>query len=148
MPTWFFVLVVVRHGDRFLVVQERKHGQLWYLPAGRVEPGEELTAAAQRETLEEAGIRIRLEGILRIEHTPNLNGASRVRAIFLASPVGSLEPKRVPDQESLQAAWVTLPELSALPLRGEEVRTWFEYVAHGGAAAPMSLLTTEGAPLG
>ena len=40
--TWFFALVVVRRGDRFLLVHERKHGQTWYLPAGRVEPGETL----------------------------------------------------------------------------------------------------------
>jgi 8-oxo-dGTP pyrophosphatase MutT (NUDIX family) len=146
LPTWFFVLVVVRLQDRFLVVQERKHGQLWYLPAGRVEPGEDLVAAAHRETLEEAGIRIRLEGILRVEHTPNLNGQCRMRVVFLASPIGSLEPKRVPDQESLGAAWVTLAELASFPLRGEEVRVLFEYVAAGATASPMSLLTAEGAP--
>ncbi len=27
IPTWFFVLVVVRRGNEFLLVQERKHGQ-------------------------------------------------------------------------------------------------------------------------
>lgn len=66
IPTWFFVLVVVRRGDRFLVVHERKHGQLWYLPAGRVEPGESFAAAAARETREEAGIPIHLEGVARM----------------------------------------------------------------------------------
>ena len=55
IPTWFFVLVAVRRGDLFLVLQERKHGQLWYFPAGRVEPGEDLITAAKRETFEEAG---------------------------------------------------------------------------------------------
>ncbi|MGB1017213.1 MAG: NUDIX domain-containing protein, partial [Nannocystaceae bacterium] len=56
IPTWSFVLVVVRLGHRYLVVHERKHGQHWYLPAGRVEPGETFPAAARRETLEEAGL--------------------------------------------------------------------------------------------
>ena len=50
IPTWFFVLVVVRRGEQFLLVHERKHGQLWYLPAGRVEPGETFVEAAVRET--------------------------------------------------------------------------------------------------
>ena len=27
IPTWFLALVVVRKGDRFLVVHEKKHGQ-------------------------------------------------------------------------------------------------------------------------
>jgi hypothetical protein len=33
IPTWFFVLVVVRLDNRFLLVHEATHGQLWYLPA-------------------------------------------------------------------------------------------------------------------
>lgn len=61
IPTWYFVLVVVRLGHRFLVVHERKHGQLWYLPAGRVEAGETFIQAAQRETLEETGVRLSLK---------------------------------------------------------------------------------------
>jgi len=32
IPTWFFAVVVVRKGDRFLLVHERKRGQLWHLP--------------------------------------------------------------------------------------------------------------------
>ncbi len=57
--TWCFALMVVRLEDRFLVVHEAKHGQRWYLPAGRVEPGETFAEAAARETLEEAGVVVR-----------------------------------------------------------------------------------------
>jgi 8-oxo-dGTP pyrophosphatase MutT (NUDIX family) len=64
IPTWSFALVLVRLSRRFLLVHERKHGQLWYLPAGRVEPGETFAAAAHRETREEAGIDIVLEGVV------------------------------------------------------------------------------------
>ncbi|MFL5322558.1 MAG: NUDIX hydrolase, partial [Myxococcaceae bacterium] len=48
IPTWYFSLVVVRLGRRFLLVREAKHGQTWYLPGGRVDPGESLTDAARR----------------------------------------------------------------------------------------------------
>ena len=70
IPTWSFAVVVVCRGDRFLLVLERKHGQLWYLPAGGVQPGETFAMAALRETLEETGVPIRLTGLLRLEHTP------------------------------------------------------------------------------
>ena len=142
IPTWFFALVVVRHEDRFLLVQEKKLGQPWYLPAGRVEPGETIADGACRETLEETGVRVRLTGILRIEHTPKLNSA-RVRVIFLAEPAGDPTPKSVPDEESLGAEWVRLADLGKYPLRGDEVRELFGHVANGGEVYPLTLLQPE-----
>lgn len=145
IPTWFFAMVVVRKGHRFLVVRERKHGQLWYLPAGRVELGEPFVHAAARETLEESGVPVEIEGLLRVEHTPSADGA-RMRVFLVARPVDDTPPKATPDEHSLEARWVTLDELEALPLRGSEVREVFRYIAAGGAVAPLSFLTFEGAP--
>jgi phosphatase NudJ len=142
VPTWYFALVVVRRGDEFLVVHERKHGQLWYLPAGRAEPGETLVEAAVRETREETGVPIIIDGVLRIQHTPMPDGA-RVRAIFVARPADDTPPKSQPDSESLGAAWVTLEALKTLPLRGPEVRALFEHVAGGGAIYPLDVLGHE-----
>jgi phosphatase NudJ len=147
IPTWVFALVVVRRGDRFLLVQEAKHGNLWYLPAGRVEPGETLAAGAVRETLEEAGIPVALRGILRIEHTPRPDGTARMRVRFLAEPSGDAPPKTVADGESLRAGWFTLAEIRALPLRGDEVLRLFEDVARGAPVYPLSVLQPEGMPL-
>lgn len=144
IPTHFFVLAIVRLGHRFLLVQERKHGQLWYLPAGRVEPGETLVQALLRETQEEAGIPIVPEGILRFEHRPMPDGAARVRVIFVARPADDTPLKSTPDDESLGAAWVSLDELSRYPLRGDEVANLFSYVARGGPIAPLATLAIEG----
>src|SRR5512135_242905 len=131
VPTWFFAVVIVRKGDRFLLVHERKHGQLWYLPAGRVEPGESFFDAAVRETLEETGVPVRLDGLLRIEHSPSPTGSMRCRVLFTASPIDDRPPRTVPDEESLGAAWVTLADLDHYPLRGQEVRDILRYVAGG-----------------
>ncbi len=138
--------MVVRLGERFLLVHERKHGQGWYLPAGRVEPGESLVDGAVRETLEETGVRIRLDGILRVEHSPSHAGSSRCRIFFTGSPLDARPPRTVPDEESLGAAWVALDELHRYPLRGEEVREILTHVAAGGPVFPLSILTVEGAP--
>jgi phosphatase NudJ len=145
IPTWCFAVVVVRRGDHFLLVHECKHGQLWYLPAGRVEPGETFADAARRETLEESGIPVTLTGILRVEHSPAPTGA-RLRVVFLAEPADDTSPKSIPDEESLGAAWVRLDELADYPLRGDEVSELFAYVARGGAVYPMSVLQPEGMP--
>ena len=140
-------MVVVRHDDRFLLVQERKHGQRWHLPAGRAEPGETLADAARRETLEEAGIKVRLTGIVRVEHSPSPRRA-RVRAVFLAEPSGRTTTKQEPDEESLRAEWISLAELSDYPLRAPQIEDLLRYVADGGKCAPLDIIQVEGMPYG
>jgi 8-oxo-dGTP pyrophosphatase MutT (NUDIX family) len=149
-PTHAFALVVVERDDgRFLLVQERKHGQGWYLPAGRVEPGERFVDAAVRETLEETGVAIRLVGVLRLEQSALASPPSqRLRVFFLARPTDpQATPRTSPNEHSLQARWVTLADLRALPLRGDEAFAWCAAVADGRVvAAPLSLLAAEGVP--
>jgi phosphatase NudJ len=145
IPTWCFAIVVVRKDDQFLLIQESKYGEPWYLPGGRVEAGETFISAAVRETLEEAGIPVSITGIIRIEHSPTPAG-SRMRVIFLAEPTDDTPPKSEPDDESLRAEWVTLDELEDYTLRGVEVAEVFAYVAQGGAVFPLELLQPEGAP--
>ncbi len=143
IPTWCFALVVVRRGDHFLLVHERKHGQLWYLPAGRVEPGESFAHAAVRETLEETGVRVRLDGILKIEHTP-MGATARLRMVFTATPIDpDAKPKRLADEHSLEARWVTLKEAEALPLRGPDVLEHLTAVARDAPTAPIALFGSE-----
>ena len=145
IPTSYFALVVVQHGDRFLLVQERKHGQRWHLPAGRAEPGESLAEAAERETLEESGVKVRLTGVLRVEHSPSPRRA-RLRAVFLAEPRGSTRTKQEPDDESLRAEWVSLSELDQYPLRAPEVEQLLRYVSEGGRCSPLDIIQAEGRP--
>lgn len=146
-PTWYIALVIVRHEDRFVLVHEKKN-RGWYLPAGRVDPGELLEEGAKREVLEESGLEVALDGIIRFEFTPMVaNRDARMRVFFTAHPVGGAI-KTEPDDESLGAAWVRVNELDQYRLRSEEVRKMFSYVAAGGPVAPMSSLTWEGAPFG
>lgn len=142
IPSWYFAMAVVRLGHRFLLVQERKYGSTWSLPGGRVEPGETLTEACLREVMEESGVPVRLDGILRVEHTPTASGA-RVRVVFLASPVDDATPKSAPDEESLQARWLTMDEIAALPLRGSDLRALLDSVLEGRPVYPLDLLGHE-----
>lgn len=146
IPSWFFSLVVVRSEDRFLLVHERKHGEGWYLPAGRVEWGETLSEAAIRETLEESGVEVVLEGLLRLEHRPLPDGA-RLRAFFLARPRPGSAPRTTPNAHSLEARFVTIDEASALPLRGDEVLEILRYAARSPPLLPMSMVVVEGTPM-
>jgi len=145
LPTWYFALVVVRHGHRFLLTQERKYGATWSIPGGRVEPGEGLVAAAVREVLEETGVPIRIGGILRVEHSPGVAGSydTRVRVLFTGAPIDDTPPKTTADDESLGAAYLTLDEIRARPLRGADLGALLESVAEGRQVFPLELLGPE-----
>jgi phosphatase NudJ len=144
LPTWYFALVVVRRGHRFLLTQERKYGSTWSIPGGRVEPGETLADAAVREVFEETGVPIRLDGILRVEHSPGaLTRDTRVRVLFTGTPLDDTPPKTTADDESLGAAYLTLDEIRALPLRGAELGALLESVAAGRQVFPLDLLGPE-----
>src|SRR5690606_21330959 len=73
-PTWLFAVVAWQLGHRCRVGQGRKHGQQWYLRAGRIEPGESFVEEALRETVEESGIPVAIDGVIRVEHTPGQDG--------------------------------------------------------------------------
>lgn len=141
LPTSYFALVVVRRGHRFLLTQERKYGATWSIPGGRVEPGEALTDAAVREVFEETGVPIRLDGLLRLEHTPGTQ--VRVRVLFTGTPIDDTPPKTVADEESLGAAYLTLEEIRRLPLRGSELGALLESVAAGRQVFPLELIGRE-----
>lgn len=147
IPSWYFVLVVVRDGDRFLLVQEpERHGGGYYLPAGRVEPGETLFEAAVRETQEEAGIRVALDGLIRVEHAPHPSGSSRMRVLFTGRPVDRSPLKSVADRESQGAIWATLDEMTRLRMRGPDALEAIHFVARGGRILPLDAIAGEGSP--
>jgi len=85
------VATVIAREDRYLLVEERdKHsGELVFnQPAGHLERGETLAAAALRETLEETGWEVRLQGVLGVAlYTAPANGVTYYRTTFLAEPV-------------------------------------------------------------
>ncbi|CAF1227682.1 unnamed protein product [Rotaria sordida] len=146
-PLYAFSLVVCQRkcDNRFLVVQESGSMGFW-LPGGRVEIGEQLDKAAERETLEEAGVKIRLTGILKIEFVPRTD-INRLRVIFFAEPFdeNDCEPKSIPDYESYGAMWLTYEQTVQCSaqgqLRGNEPLKWFKYVVQNGIIHPLSVLS-------
>jgi ADP-ribose pyrophosphatase YjhB (NUDIX family) len=78
---------------------------LWVFPGGYVDRGEEITVAARREAREEAGLDVRLDGLINIYSYP---GRPIVVIVYKASVVsGEL---RI-DEESLEAGLFSRAEI-------------------------------------
>ncbi|KAL6047830.1 NUDIX hydrolase [Balamuthia mandrillaris] len=136
-PTVLIALVVVRKEDDLFLCNHEHDG--WYFPAGRVDYGESFATGAVREALEEAGVPVILDGVLRIEHTPGLRNC-RMRVIFQAHAADDTPPKSIPDEEVIEAKWLTIPELEAKRLRSTEVVEIFKWAYQGAPVHPMSVI--------
>lgn len=107
--------VVISDGRLLLVQRGREPGRGWWsIPGGRVEPGETLTEAVQRELAEETGLAGRCERFIgwveRIGEDHHF-----VILDFLVVVEDQSIPVAVAGDDAAAVAWVPLEELSARP---------------------------------
>ncbi|UIP00681.1 NUDIX domain-containing protein [Halobaculum sp. CBA1158] len=117
----------VRRDDGRALVVRHEGETAWSEPGGKQEPDESLATAAVRETREETGITVALDGVVtahRIaEHAPDRPPLYRLIAVFSAHPVAdptSLDPR---EGEIAEARWIAdhpddllYPEVAEFPL--------------------------------
>ena len=115
------VACVVADGDRYLMVEEEVNGRLVYnQPAGHLEDGESLAAAARRETLEETGWTVELRHLVSVHQWRSTeHGDAVIRFSFAARAVGHA-PDRPLDTGIRRALWLTRTEIAAL---GDRLRS-------------------------
>lgn len=108
------VATVIEAEGRFLLVEELKGGRVVInQPAGHLEPNESLIEAAQRETLEETGWTIEIQGIVGVGlYTAPSNGITYYRTTFYGKPV-THDPERALDEGIVRASWLTEEEVRA-----------------------------------
>jgi 8-oxo-dGTP pyrophosphatase MutT (NUDIX family) len=105
---------VVEKDGRYLLVKEIAGDKTVYnQPAGHIENGESIIAAAIRETFEETGWHIhpiRVGGIC-VFHAPN--GISYIRTTLIAEAI-DCDPDASLDSGILEAVWLTYEEIALL----------------------------------
>lgn len=108
------VAAVVERDGRYLFVEEETHAGLRLnQPAGHVEAGESIAAAAVRETVEESGWEVDPVALLGVYHwEASDRGASFVRFTFAATAC-SHDPGRPLDTGIVRALWLTYEEAAA-----------------------------------
>ena len=83
------VATVIERDGLFLLVEEAAaEGLVYNQPAGHLDPGENLTQAALRETLEETGWHVELLGLVGLAlYTAPGNGVTYHRTTFFGRPL-------------------------------------------------------------
>lgn len=112
---------VLQRDGKYLLVQEKKpiaYGK-WGLPAGRVNADESIEHAAVREVFEESGFVVEIEAAVRSDYDAASGTALHsFRAKILS---GSLH---FPQDELLDARWLTAEEIEALYEQGKIRADW------------------------
>ena len=103
---------VVNQEDRYLMVKETIDGtQVINQPAGHVIAGEDVFAAALRETLEETGWNVRLSGFLGFStYFSPTNSTTYYRLTFCAEPV-RFNSEHIIDTQIDQVLWMSKSQL-------------------------------------
>ncbi|XP_069696563.1 8-oxo-dGDP phosphatase NUDT18-like isoform X2 [Periplaneta americana] len=121
--TYIVVGALVNEDGEILMMQEAKSSCAgkWYLPAGRMEPGEDIMEGVKREVLEETGLEMEPTTLLMVECA----FGAWFRFVITGNVTGGvLKTPKDADSESLQAKWIK--DLSELNLRADDIHNIIE----------------------
>ncbi len=108
------VAAIIERDGKFLMVEEMADGALVLnQPAGHLDEGESLVAAAVRETLEETAWHFTPEALLGVYRWPHpTKGITYIRFAFIGQ-VTSHDAERSLDHEIVRTLWLTSDEIRA-----------------------------------
>ena len=111
---------VIVHGDRVVIVQrgtEPLQGQ-WSIPGGALEIGETLRECAEREALEETGLRVEATDVLEVFDAIHKESEGRIRYHYVLvdficriRAAYDAAPELKAGGDAVQSKWVTRAEL-------------------------------------
>jgi len=121
LPHLVVAVVVVRDGKLLFVEEDTGGERVLNQPAGHVEPGETLEAAARREALEETGWEVKPDAIVGIYRWTSDAGTPYLRVAFAAEAVRH-DAGRALDPDILATHWLAPSQLGGRALRSPLVQ--------------------------
>ena len=137
------VAAIIENGGRFLLVEETAGGDIVFnQPAGHLEPGEKLTEAVVRETMEETGFAFVPESLLGVYQWHSIEADTTFLRVAFC---GDAEPPRatpILDEGILATHWLTPAQIRARDsrLRSPMVKRCIDDHA-AGKRFPLSILS-------
>lgn len=115
------VATIIEHESRFLMVEETGNGDtVFNQPAGHLEPNESFAEAALRETLEETGWQVQLNGFLGVYQFETPQGITYIRHCFTGIPLHHDADRKL-DEGIVSALWLTAEEILAPAFRARSI---------------------------
>ena len=109
---------VVFNNDRVLLVRRGQppSENFWAIPGGKVKLGETLQAAAEREILEETGLRIKArEPVYTFDHLErDQTGNIRFHYVIVDLMADYVDGEIRPGDDAAEARWISRPEIRQL----------------------------------
>lgn len=124
--------LVVDDDNQVIVVKEKHFyvKQMWKLPGGYLEQGEELAQGVEREVREETGVEAKFECLLLMRHVHRFAfDCSDMYFVSLLRPTNSSRTIRNCDQEIAQCQWAPIEAIreKMSPFNRLAVDTFFKY---------------------
>lgn len=105
------VATLVEKDDKFLLVREQPDDAIVYnQPAGHLDEGEGIVAAAIRETFEETAWEVDITGYLGVYRSIAANGITYLRHGFIARPLRFHEGQPL-DTPIIETCWMSYDEI-------------------------------------
>ncbi|MEM7345397.1 MAG: NUDIX hydrolase, partial [Chloroflexota bacterium] len=109
--------VVIDKNRVLLVLRNKEPGKgLWAIPGGSVKLGETVQAAAEREVLEETGLKIKAGKVIYTFDAIQRDKAGQIKYhyVILDVEAKAIDPQQplLPDDDARDARWFTLAELN------------------------------------
>ena len=96
-------------GRMYILMIRHKHGGHRSFPKGHVEPGETESQTAEREILEETGLKVKVDRRFRAENRYNIRPDTQKLVVIFAAVTDQAEITPQPE-EIAEAVWVPLDE--------------------------------------
>ncbi|RKT83308.1 ADP-ribose pyrophosphatase YjhB, NUDIX family [Saccharopolyspora antimicrobica] len=106
---------LVRFADRRLLLVRADYQDAFYLPGGKIDPGETEVQALHREVREELGVELVGPDFYRRYETDAVGQGEGVQ-VSLSCYSGELDGEPVPAAEIAELAWMTREEYLARPV--------------------------------